>query len=154
MRKHEKKITDKAEILAIIKESKVCRLAMVDGNKPYIVPLSFGIQDNELYVHGASKGKKIDIITNNPNVCFEFDILFKPIESEKGCNWSMKYKSVIGFGKATLLDDLSEKQKALHIIMAQYSDQQFDFPEKTVKNTAVIKIEIDSLTGKQSPADQ
>jgi hypothetical protein len=34
--------------------------------------------------------------------------------------------------------------------MAQYSDKQFEFPENRLKAMAVIKIEIGSMTGKQS----
>jgi nitroimidazol reductase NimA-like FMN-containing flavoprotein (pyridoxamine 5'-phosphate oxidase superfamily) len=153
MRKKEKEITDKNEITAIITKAKVCRLAMLDGTRPYIVPLSFGYHDNTLYFHGSLKGKKIDLIRENPNVCFEFDHLIETSESEKACNWSMKFQSVIGFGKACLLDGKEEKQMALTVIMAQYSAQQFDFPEKILQATAVIKVTIESLTGKQSLPD-
>lgn len=153
MRKKEKEITDKNEIIAIIAKAKVCRLAMIDGNRPYIVPLSFGYRDNTLYFHGSLQGKKIDLILENPNVCFEFDQLIETIESEKACSWSMKFQSVIGFGKGCLLDEKEEKQKALAIIMAQYSNRRFDFPEKMLQATAVIKVAVESLTGKQSLPD-
>ncbi|HID03925.1 MAG TPA: pyridoxamine 5'-phosphate oxidase family protein [Desulfobacterales bacterium] len=153
MRKKEKEITNKDEIIAIITKAKVCRLAMLDGNRPYIVPLSFGYHDNALYFHGSLKGKKIDLIQENPNICFEFDHLIETVESDKACSWSMKFQSIIGFGKAYLLDGTEEKRKALSIIMAQYSNQQFDFPEKMLQATAVIKVTIESMTGKQSPPD-
>ena len=154
MRKKEKEITDKEEIVSIIAKAKVCRLAMIDGNRPYIVPLSFGYADNTLFFHGALKGKKIDLIQKNPNVCFEFDHLIETIESEKACSWSMQFKSVIGYGKASLVTTTEEKTKALSIIMTQYSAQEYDFPEKMLHATAVIKVSIESLTGKQSPPNQ
>ena len=62
----------------------------------------------------------------------------------------MIYQSVIGFGKAKFIEGLDEKRKALSTIMAQYSDQQFEFPKNKVKVTAVFKVEIESMTGKQS----
>ena len=62
----------------------------------------------------------------------------------------MKYQSIIGFGKATFIEGPEEKKDALGIIMAQYSDRQFQFPEKEVNATAVFKVEIESMTGKQS----
>ena len=62
----------------------------------------------------------------------------------------MKYQSVIGFGKAIFVEELDDKRNALNLIMAQYSDHQFEFPENKVKATAVIKVEIESMTGKQS----
>ena len=150
MRRKDKEITDKAAIRSIIEKATVCRLAMVDGDKPYIVPLSFGYQDDVLYFHGSLKGRKIDILRKNPKVCFEFDLIAEPVESENACDWSMKYQSVTGFGKAVFIENPDEKREALSVIMAQYSDRQFQFPEKMLKATAVIKVKIESITGKQS----
>ena len=150
MRRKDKKISDKSDIKAIIEKAKVCRLGMVNGNKPYIVPLCFGYRDNALYFHGSLKGMKIDLIRENPNVCFEFDLLTETIESENACDWSMKYQSIIGFGKAVFIEESDEKRNAISIIMGQYSELPFQFPENKLKATAVIKVEIESLTGKQS----
>ncbi len=150
MRKKDKEISDRSAVESIIKKATVCRLGMINGNKPYIVPLSFGYHDNVLYFHGALKGQKIDLLRKNPNVCFEFDLITEPVESEKACSWSMKYQSVIGFGKASFLEGSDEKRKALCVVMAQYSDRLFQFPENILKATAVIKVEIESMTGKHS----
>ena len=150
MRRKDKEISDESAIKSIIERAKVCRLGMVDGKRPYIVPLCFGYRDNALYFHGASIGKKIDIIRKNPNVCFEFDLITEPMESENACDWSMRYQSVIGFGKAVFIESLDAKREALSVIMAQYSKRKFQFPEKMLNVTSVIKLEIESLTGKQS----
>ncbi len=150
MRRKEKEISDRSGIEAVIKKSRVCKLGMVDGNTPYIVPLCFGYQNNTLYFHSALKGRKIDCLRSNPNVCFEFDLIAEPQKSEEACSWGMKYQSVIGFGKAEFLEKLEEKRRALDVIMSQYSDKQFEFPENSVKATAVFKVEIENMTGKQS----
>jgi len=150
MRRKDKEITEPAAIRAVIEKATVCRLGMVDGNQPYIVPVCFGYHDNVLYFHSASKGRKIDLLRKNPNVCIEFDLLAEPIESENACDWSMRYQSVIGFGKAVFIEDLDEKRKALGIIMAQYTDREFQFPEKMLKATRVFRVEIEQVTGKQS----
>lgn len=62
----------------------------------------------------------------------------------------MKYQSIIGFGKASFLEDTNDKLKALNIIIDQYSDKPFQFPENATSGTTVVKIEISSMTGKQS----
>ena len=150
MRKSNKEITEKPALEMIIKNSVICRLALVDGDRPYIVPLNFGYQDGILYFHCAHEGRKIDIIKTNPNVCFEFDINTELITAEKACGWSMKYQSVIGFGKAYLIEDIREKTAALNIIMQQYSKSNFSFPEAKLQITAAFKVEIERMTGKQS----
>ena len=150
MRKKENEIKDKSAIEAVIQKATVCRLGLSDGNIPYVVPVCFGYKDNTMYVHSSLKGMKIDIIRKNQNVCFEVDINTEIIEAEKGCDWSIKYQSVIGFGKATLVEDTEEKREALDVIMSHYSDKEFQFPEDGVNKTAVVKIEIESMTGKQA----
>jgi len=115
------------------------------------VPLSFGYQDRTLYFHSALEGKKIDILRKNNRICFEFDVNTEIIEAEKACKWGMKYQSVIGFGKAVFVEDIEEKQKALNIIISHYSDRNFQFSDKAIKKIAVIKIKIESMTGKHSP---
>lgn len=150
MRRNEKAVSDASGIDAIIQKATVCRLGMVDGNRPYVVPLNFGYRGNTLYFHGALKGRKIDILKENPNVCVEFDIAVEAIEDADACSWSMKFQSVIGFGKASMVEGLEPKRQALGIIMAHYSDNTFEFPENKVNATVVIKVEIEEMTGKQS----
>ena len=150
MRRKDKEITDRVEIESIISRSMVCRLASADENRPYIVPLCFGYKDNSLYFHSVGQGKKLDMLTKNNKVCFEFDIDYEPIKADKACDWGMKYKSVIGFGKASFVEDFESKCRALDIIMQQYSGESFAYPENKVKNTVIIKVEIEHMTGKQS----
>ena len=150
MRRQEKQIKDQAEVDAVIKGSRVCRLAMVDGNKPYLVPLNFGYAFPYLYFHSASEGRKLDVIRKNPNVCFEFDEVTKIMKNKEACEWGMAFKSVIGEGLAVLVDDLKEKSHGLGLVMAQYSNRSFEFPKESLGKTAVIKVTITSITGKQS----
>lgn len=150
MRRNEREIIKESDIEAIIRKANICRLGLSDGGQPYIVPLCFGYQNKTLYFHGAQEGKKLDIMRRNSRVCFEFDVNTEIIEAEGACKWSMKYQSVIGFGRAFILNNFDEKQRAMEIIMGQYSDQQLEFSDKAIQRTTVIKIEIENMTGKQS----
>jgi nitroimidazol reductase NimA-like FMN-containing flavoprotein (pyridoxamine 5'-phosphate oxidase superfamily) len=150
MRRSDKEITDKKAIEDIILRSVVCKLAMCDKNMPYIVPLCFGFKNNTLYFHSAPKGKKIEILKKNPDVCFEFEILTQVIKSAQACKWGMKYRSVIGFGRASFIDDNDLKRQAFDIIMSQYADESFIYEEALLKSAVIIKVDIHSMTGKQS----
>jgi len=150
MIRKDKEITDLNEIESIIRRSVVCRLALADQNEPYVVPLSFGYKDNTLYFHSASKGKKIDMLKKNSRVCFEFDIDYEIIKADKACEWGMRYKSVIGFGEASFVEGAESKRRALDVIMAQYADGSFSFPETRITNTVVIRVDIEDMYGKQS----
>jgi len=150
MRRNEKEISDKTEIESIIKRSVVCRLAMADGKWPYVVPLCFGYKDNALFFHSAQEGYKLEVLKKNNRVCFEFDIDRKTKPSEKPCEWAMQYQSVIGFGRATVLEDRESKMEGLDIIFRQYSRKNAEYPEASLESTAVIKVDIEQMTAKRS----
>jgi len=150
MRRAEREIKDKRAIEEILRRAMVCRLGLCDGDMPYVVPLSFGYEDNCLYFHSATEGRKIEIIKDNPNVCFEVDVDQDVTRMDTACNWEMKYRSVIGFGKAHIVDDLEEKRRALNIIVKHYSGDPHEYPESALGDVAVFKIEVESMTGKKS----
>jgi uncharacterized protein len=150
MRRKEREIKDRGAIDAIIRECRVCRLGLADGGQPYVVPLSFGYDGASLYFHGASTGRKVDILRSNNKVCFEFDILDAMRPSDEACRWSVSYRSVIGFGTAELVETPDAKRTMLAFIMAQYADGSCSFSDEAVQRTTVIKVHIVSITGKQS----
>lgn len=149
MRRKEREIESREEIEVIIGKALVCRLGMADENGPYIVPLSFGYTGDSLYFHSAKEGRKIDILRKNNRVCFEMDAAGEMVKGERACDWGMKYKSVIGFGKAAFIEDAELKKAALDAIMAHYGTGPFEYDEKKLGRTAVIKVEIESMTGKK-----
>jgi nitroimidazol reductase NimA-like FMN-containing flavoprotein (pyridoxamine 5'-phosphate oxidase superfamily) len=149
MRRKEKEIKEMQVIEEIIKQSQVCRLAMVDQDKPYVVPMSFGYDGSHIYFHSALEGRKIEVLKKNPQVCFEFDEVIKLMKNKDACEWGIAFKSVIGEGRAVFLEDTREKAHGLGVIMAQYSKRVFEFPKPSMDKTAVIKVAITRITGKQ-----
>lgn len=137
-------------IEAIISQASVCRLAMLTGDSPYIVPLCFGYRDGVLYFHGSLKSRKYDLIRKHPRVCFEFDILAEPLPAADPCAWDMRYQSVVGFGRAVMLEEREAKRQALAIIAAQYASPPHRFTDRKIDATGVFKVEIESMTGKAS----
>jgi nitroimidazol reductase NimA-like FMN-containing flavoprotein (pyridoxamine 5'-phosphate oxidase superfamily) len=151
MRRKDKEIEDKELMESILKRAIICRIGLSQNNVPYIVPLNFGYKNNFLYFHSAKDGRKIDMIRKNNNICFEIDIDTKLLNAEKPCKWSMKYHSVIGFGKAFLVENSEEKRKALDIITEHYAGKSScEYPEELVNKVTIIKVKIESMTGKKS----
>ena len=150
MRRKDREITDRDEILDIVRKARFCRLAFCDGDTPYIVPVNFGYADEALYIHCAPEGRKIDIIKRNNTVCFQMDVDLHLKEGERACDWSLGYRSVVGWGSAHVLDTPADLREGLRIIMRQYSERNYEFSESDLTGVAVIKIVISRLTGKKS----
>ena len=73
MRRKDKEVVDRERIDEIIRGAQVCRLAMIDGDEPYLVPLSFGYDGRAIYFHSAVEGRKVEALRRNARVCFEID---------------------------------------------------------------------------------
>ena len=150
MRKKEKEITEIDDIEKIIKKALCCRIGLVDGDEPYIVPVSFGYERDALYFHGALEGRKIDLIKRNNKVCFEIDADVEIVKALEPCSCTANYRSVIGAGRAFILDDDEDKSRGLKLIMQQYGMKDFDFPKTKLDKTLVVKVDINNITGKKS----
>jgi len=142
--------TDKNTIESIIRSASVCRIAFSDGGQPYVVPVCFGYENGRLYFHSAARGRKLEILRRNDAVCCEFDVDQEIVRGEDACGWDVKYRSVVGFGKAALVEDPDEKRRALDVIVAHYGGEPRAYPEATLGRTAVVKVEIEHVTGKVS----
>src|SRR4030043_1564121 len=152
MRRKDKEITDIRQIEDIIKKGKFCHVAMASGDEPYLVTVNYGYKNDCLYFHSAPDGQKIEMIRKNPNVCFMIYSDDQLVSGENPCeDWAMKYRSVIGYGKAIILENPVKKAEGLNILMAHYSKKgPFEFSEKNLEDTTLIKINIEKISGKIS----
>jgi len=158
MRRSDREITDKMEIMNILEKCDVCRLGLAEDNIPYIVPLNYGYEylngNLTLYFHCAKEGKKLDIISKNPFACFEVDCSHRLIEAEEACEFTMEYESVIGNGEIHLCTEKSEKMKALKQLMGKYAKgKEFTFPDQMIDSVVVFKLEVTEFAGKRLRKD-
>jgi nitroimidazol reductase NimA-like FMN-containing flavoprotein (pyridoxamine 5'-phosphate oxidase superfamily) len=150
MRRREKEITARTVIETILERARVCRIGLCDRGTPYVVPVCFRYKDGCLYFHSAKAGRKIGILRQNDRVCFEADIDVQLLPGDSPCQWSVRYVSVIGFGRASFVDDVQEKAEGLNIIMEHYAGRHFEYPEEALAEVAIIKVQVDTMTGKRS----
>jgi uncharacterized protein len=146
-----KKLTVKTELEGIIRKCQFCNIAMVDEeNKPYVIPMNFGYRDDAVYLHGSPNGRKNDILSVHPDVCLSFstDHELRYVNEEVACSWSMRYRSVLVFGKVEFLKDTEEKTRALNIIMSHYTDREFTYSAPAVREVQVYKVVIEKMEGR------
>ena len=109
MRRTDREITDRAEILAVMEKCQVCRLALHNGDYPYILPVNFGMEEKDgqlvLYCHGAAEGTKYDLMRADPRASFEMDCEHNIILYDERMSCNMGYESVIGYGEVEFLSE-------------------------------------------------
>lgn len=155
MRRKDRQVSLPGEVEEIMKKCRVCRLGLFDEAGPYIVPLNFGYAVREgkytLYFHSAREGRKIEAIRQNPRVAFEMDCGAEvyAADAETPCTYSSRFESVMGEGRARLLENHADKAAALDAIMRQQTGRTFAFSEAMTGAVAVIAVEVEWLTAKR-----
>ena len=153
MRRKDREITHPAELLSVMERCDVCRLALNDGDYPYILPLNFGMECKTdvvtLYFHGANEGYKYEAIARDNRVSFEMDCSHRLVTDEAEGMCTMEYDRVIGRGRIERIDDEQEKLRALRLIMSHYHRDGFPFSEAAVPRTTVLKLTVERITGKR-----
>lgn len=156
MTRRERQVTDINEIKNILDKSKVLHLGLVDGDEPYVVPMNYGyVLEGEkltIYLHGANRGKKLDLIRANPKVFFEMCCDIVPFEGEVACKYGITYASIMGRGTAEIIEDVEEKKLALSVLMKTQTGKDFQFEDKMTTIVSVIKITTAEYTAKHRPA--
>ena len=155
MTKRERQVTDFSEIARILETGKVLHLGLAVDNEPYVVPMNYGhtFEDGKLtlYLHSALRGKKLDMMRKNPNVFFEIDCDLQPFEGKLPCQYGLVYSSIMGRGKAQIIEDVEEKKQAMTHLMKTQTGKDFSFEDKLVSIVAVIRIDVEEYTAKHRP---
>ena len=151
MRKINQEITDPQILEEILTGSTICHMAMTDHGQPYMLPFNYGYSGGCIYIHTAKEGKKLDVLRENPEVCFGITHTAQVVQAESPCKWATRYRSVIGYGRVEILTAMDEKQKGLEIIMKHHgATPPFDFESKQVESVLVLRLKIERMTGKES----
>lgn len=150
MRRNDREITEPAALRAILQAGNLLRIALVDGDRPFLLPVFYGFDGaNALYLHSARSGRKIDILKRNNQVCFEVSLDHGIIEDKVICDFEARHRTVIGEGRAVFVQDEAERRRGLDLIVGRFTAVPDAYPAENLQRTAVIRIDIHALSGKQ-----
>lgn len=143
-------ITDIEEVEKLLKEAKICHIALNNGDYPYIIPMCFGyrLEGNhlELFFHTAPRGQKLELIKKNNLAGFEIDIHTGIVKGENGCSVAAIYDCMTGTGTVEIVNGI-EKLTGLTRIISKYDEekQEHKFSEQTLNSMVLLKLTADSF---------
>jgi nitroimidazol reductase NimA-like FMN-containing flavoprotein (pyridoxamine 5'-phosphate oxidase superfamily) len=153
IRRKEKEISDKNEMLAILNEAKYVVVAMCKDNEPYLVTLSHGYdrERNCIYFHCAKEGKKVDIMKEQNKVWGQ--ALLDKGYVHGSCDHL--YATTQFMGRVTFVENIDEKKHALEVMINALDDDpqkvlEKQLPVKSIKGVQIGRIDIEYMSGKKS----
>lgn len=155
MRRADREILDENRIEQVIAGCQSLHLGLFDraADEVYVVPLSFGYEkENGRYVfwfHGASEGRKLELIRQNGKAGFEMERGAVLKGGEMGCDWTTSFESVIGTGSIAPVQTEQEKRHGLQVIMRHLTGKaDWQFREDYVQSVCVFRLEAEKLSCK------
>jgi uncharacterized protein len=153
LRRKDKKITDEAEVKAILHEARHVTIAMSIGDEPYLATLSHGYDEGKscIYFHCAREGKKVEVLRANPRVWGQ--ALVDNGYQQGSCDHL--YRTAQFHGRVTFIEDQVEKKHALRVMIMHLDED----PEKIIKDQItphsterilIGRIDIDYMSGKKA----
>ncbi|MBW3079951.1 pyridoxamine 5'-phosphate oxidase family protein [Bifidobacterium saguinibicoloris] len=161
MRRADREVTDPDAIAAIIAGCDIVDVAYADAEGLTVVPLNFGYEYDRgsgrltLWMHSASRGRKLDAIRAADNrlpVAFSMHTDCEVVSGRTACAWGESFKSIVGSGVASIVDDLDERRHGLQLLMAHQAHMpHVTFTDAQVRSVTVWRIDSDHPTAKSRP---
>ena len=158
IRRTDRAITDDAEIADLLRQADICRIATSINAPPFIHANTFWYDGERIFFHTPTEGRTPSNIRQNPRVCLEVDWVGRWLPAKTALEFSVEYTGVVVFGRARLLEDAAEKERALQGLLDKYfpdlkpgADYRPITP-KELKVTAVFAVDIQAWSAKRKVA--
>jgi len=150
MRRFKNQLSEKEVDSILSKHSSGVLAVHGENGYPYTIPISYTFDNGYLYFHSANEGHKIDAIRNNDKVSFcvidQDDVIQQ--------TFTTNYRSVVVFGRATIVTDALHRQIALESLVKKYSPDFIREGKQEIMQAwdqvSVIMMTIEHKTGKSN----
>ena len=152
MRRKDREVTGRTAIRKVLELAKVMRVAFIDNDEVYLVPVNYGYEYGDslvLYFHGAMAGRKYELLLSNPKVTIELDAEHELYDNEIPSEISYFYSSVMGTGRAEILSDNEDMITAMKLILKQQTGRDFEIEAKQLEGTMVARVVLDQISCKR-----
>jgi len=139
-------------VYGILDEGFICHIGFVVDGHPVVIPTGYARVDDKLYIHGSQASRMLRTLANGIHACVTVTLLDGLVLARSAFHHSMNYRSVVVFGKATLVEDPEEKMSALfalseQIIRGRWNDVR-EPTELEMKATTVLSLTLEEASAK------
>ena len=147
-------------IKAFLARTEFGTLATARENQPFLVARNFAYDESvhAIYMHGAKKGRTYESAQESPQICFSASKAGRLLPGERAMNLGTEYSGVVIFGRLQVVEDPDEARHGLQLLCDKYFPHLkpgVDYEtttESDLKVTAVLRIDIENWSGKESKA--
>ena len=145
----------------MLRDAPFAALATVSDGQPFINSNLFVYDEaaHAIYMHTAALGRTRSNVQAGARCCFSVSQMGRLLPHETALGMSVEYASVVVFGRATVIDDAAERERALQSLLDKYfshlrpGEHYRGITPQELDLTTVYRIDIDEWSGKRKQAE-
>ena len=145
-------VYDRPLVYEILDEGFICHIGFVVDGRPVVIPTGYARSGDNLYVHGSQASRMLRTLAAGVDVCVTVTLVDGLVLARSAFHHSMNYRSVVVFGRATVVEDKDEKLAALfsfseHVVRGRWDDVR-EPTEQELKATTVLSLPLVEASAK------
>jgi nitroimidazol reductase NimA-like FMN-containing flavoprotein (pyridoxamine 5'-phosphate oxidase superfamily) len=106
---------DREIIYQILDEGLVCHVGFTVGGRPLVIPTGYARTGDRLLIHGSAASRMLRTLSGDADVCVTITLLDALVLARSAFHHSMNYRSVVIFGRATVVNDAGKARSITRI---------------------------------------
>lgn len=143
---------DRATVHAILDAGAICHVGYVIDGEPYVTPTAYWRKGEHVYWHGSSASRALRTMAAGSPVCLTVTHLDGMVMARSAFHHSVNYRSVMVFGKATVVTDRAHKLAALEDFVERLYPGRWatlrPVNEQELKATTVLGMDLSEASAK------
>ena len=145
-------VYDRELVYKILDEGFICHVGFAVDGRPFVIPTGYARVDDRLYIHGSQVSRTLRTVAQGVEVCVTVTLVDGLVLARSAFHLSMNYRSVVMFGRASIVEQREEKLAALfafaeHVIPGRW-DEVRGPSEQELKATAVLSLPLAEVSAK------
>ena len=145
-------VFERQRIYEILDEGFVCHLGFTIDQRPFVIPTAYGRLDDALFIHGSAASRALRALAGGIEVCVTVTLVDGLVLARSAFHHSMNYRSVMVFGRASVIEEREEKMRALrafsdHVIPQRWDDVR-EPNEGELRKTLVLRLPLEEASAK------
>ena len=145
-------IYDRELIEQILDEGFICHVGFAVDGQPFVIPTGYARVGDSLVIHGSQASRMLRTLGEGIDVCVTVTLIDGLVLARSAFHHSMNYRSVVVFGRATVIEDLAKKIEALralseHMIRGRWDDVR-EPNERELQLTTVLSLPLTEASAK------
>jgi nitroimidazol reductase NimA-like FMN-containing flavoprotein (pyridoxamine 5'-phosphate oxidase superfamily) len=151
-RRAERAQADRALLHEILDEGLICHVGIATEDGPVVIPTGYCRIGETLYLHGSPASRLLRDLARGVDCCVTVTLLDGMVMARSAFHHSMNYRSAVVMGRATSVDDLAERARALdgfvdHMLPGR-SGECRPADETELRGTLVLAVPLDEASVK------